>query len=402
MKIALISRPLPPSPSGQAMMLYRLLKDVDPGKYVLITGQSSDHATEETSYSQRLPGKYFYLSTEREYRQQFATLYQDSVNITLGTYRRARQIARIIRDEKCDAVVSCSSGDDRIDVPSGLVAGRLAHVPFYVYLFDTYSHMWIQPRSQFIGRWLEPFILKRAAGVITTNDFVQQMLRERYGVESVVIHNPCDLTAYERPLTEAEKAEPPDDDVRIVFTGSVFEAHFEAFRNLIEALRRIGRPEIKVHIYTAQPAFLLERAKVTGPVVIHQHETVFAMPGIQRRAAILFLPLAFNTPYPELIRVSSPSKIGEYLAAGRPILVHAPPDSFIATYFRRHECGLVVDRNDPGAVAEAVEKLLADKELQQRLIANAWERVHADFSLPAAREKFAQFMKFDELGEERE
>jgi glycosyltransferase involved in cell wall biosynthesis len=262
--------------------------------------------------------------------------------------------------------------------------------------------MWIQPRSRFIGRWLEPFILKRAAGVITTNDFVQQMLRERYGVESVVIHNPCDLDAYERPLAESENAEQPANDVRIVFTGSVFEAHFEAFRNLIEALRRIGRPEIKVHIYTAQPAFLLERAQVTGPVVIHQHEPVFAMPGIQRRAAILFLPLSFNTPYPDLIRVSSPSKLGEYLAAGRPILVHAPPDSFIATYFRRHECGLVVDRNDPGAVAEAVERLLADRELQQRLIANAWQRVQADFSLPAAREKFAQFMKFDEPGEERE
>jgi len=395
MKIAVISRPLPPSPSGQAMMLYRLLKDVDPGKYCLISGQSSDHAADETNYSQRLPGKYFYLSTEHEYRQQFATLYQDSVNISLGTFLRARQIARIVKDEKCDAVVSCSSGDDRLDVPSGLWASRLAGVPFYVYLFDTYSHMWIQPRSQFIGRWLEPFILKRASGVITTNDFVQQMLRERYGVESVVIHNPCDLDAYQRPLAGSEER---DGQVRIVYTGSVFEAHFEAFRNLIEALRQIGRPEIKAHIYTAQPAFLLERSGVSGPVVIHQHETVFAMPAIQRRAGMLFLPLSFNTPYPELIRVSSPSKIGEYLAAGRPILVHAPPDSFIATYFRRHECGLVVDRNDPRALAEAVQRLLADKDLQRRLIANAWERVQADFSLPAARAKFSQFMKFDEPG----
>ncbi|MDX6559886.1 MAG: hypothetical protein QOF72_2935 [Blastocatellia bacterium] len=380
-------------------MLYRLLKGVDPGKYCLISAQSVDHASAETDYSQKLQGKYFYLSTRHEYRQPQATLFQDLINISLGMLMRARQIARIIRDEKCEAVLSCSSGDDRLDVPAGLLASRLAGVPFYVYLFDTYSHMWIQPRSRFIGRRLEPIVVKQAAGVITTNDFVQQMLRERYGVESLVIHNPCDLTQYESPLEAPYKQ---DNEVRIVYTGAVYDAHYEAFRNLIEAIGKLGRREVRVHVYTAQPHSLLEERGVRGPVIIHQHKSVFAMPPIQRRADVLFLPLSFNTPYPELIKVSSPSKIGEYLAARRPILVHAPPDSFIATYFRRHQCGLVVDRNDPGVLAQAIERIISDEDLQRRLIANAGERAHADFSLTAARSKFARIMKLDEPGETRE
>ena len=376
-------------------MLYRLLKDVDPGKYCLLSALG-EPASAETHHSQKLPGKYFHLSTKHEYSQANTSLWGDLVNISLGTILRAKQIARIVRDEKCKAVLSCSSGDDRLDVPSGLLASRLAGVKFYLYLFDTYSHMWIRPRSRFIGRRVEPIVVKKADGVITTNDFVRDLLHERYGIESLVIHNPCDLSAYERVLNVPAT---PDSDVKIVFTGAIYEAHYEAFRNLIQALGQINRRDVLVHIYTAQPPSLLAARGVSGPVVLHPHEPVFAMPAIQRQADILFLPFSFNTPYPELIKVSSPSKIGEYLAARRPILVHAPPDSFIATYFRRHECGVVVDQNDPRALARAIELLLSDEGLRQRLSEKAWERAQADFSLDAARSRFARFMKLDEPGE---
>ena len=78
------------------------------------------------------------------------------------------------------------------------------------------------------------------------------------------------------------------------------------------------------------------------------------MPGIQRNADILFLPLAFNSPYPEIIKTSSPGEIGEYLAGKKPILVHAPSDSFISWYFRKYNCGCVVDDDDSEKLAAAI------------------------------------------------
>jgi glycosyltransferase involved in cell wall biosynthesis len=81
--------------------------------------------------------------------------------------------------------------------------------------------------------------------------------------------------------------------------------------------------------------------------------------------------------------------------ARRPILVHAPPDSFIATYFREHECGLVVDENDPRALARGVERILTDTDLRQKLSRNAWKRAQVDFSLAAARSKFAELFGFE-------
>jgi len=81
--------------------------------------------------------------------------------------------------------------------------------------------------------------------------------------------------------------------------------------------------------------------------------------------------------------------MAEYLAASRPILVHAPAESFVAQYFRRHDCGLVISTQDPDALAQALGRLRVDTALRERLSVNAWARARADFDLARARADFA-------------
>jgi glycosyltransferase involved in cell wall biosynthesis len=139
----------------------------------------------------------------------------------------------------------------------------------------------------------------------------------------------------------------------------------------------------------------LAQKGIDGPVVIHRARPLTEMPGNQRRAVILFLPLSFNSPYPEVIKTSAPGKLGEYLASRRPILVHAPADSFVAWYFRRYDCGVVVDREDPEALRRAIEEILNNVELQQKLCANAWDRALADFSCQVVQIRFAELLNLE-------
>ena len=99
------------------------------------------------------------------------------------------------------------------------------------------------------------------------------------------------------------------------------------------------------------------------------------IPSIQRDADILFLPLAFDSPYPDLIKTASPSKMPEYLAAGRPILIHAPEYSYIAHYARERGFGMVVDRPDPEELKRALLLLLEDESLRKRVVLNALKTV---------------------------
>jgi len=107
---------------------------------------------------------------------------------------------------------------------------------------------------------------------------------------------------------------------------------------------------------------------------------------------VLFLPLAFRSQCPEVIRTSAPMKFGEYLAAGGPILAHAPPGAFVSEHCRRHDCGLVVDDTDPASLVDALQALAGDDALRARLMTNAQTRARADFAIDVARARFAEVL----------
>ena len=83
--------------------------------------------------------------------------------------------------------------------------------------------------------------------------------------------------------------------------------------------------------------------------------------------------------------------MAEYLASGRPVLVHAPRDSFVSWYFNRYECGLVVDRKDPAALSQAIWRLPDDADLR-RVGANAHTCAERDFSLEVTRSAFLRLL----------
>jgi glycosyltransferase involved in cell wall biosynthesis len=203
------------------------------------------------------------------------------------------------------------------------------------------------------------------------------------------VRNPVDLIDY--PATPDPQA-PDEEDLRIVFTGSIYAAHYDAFRNLLAAMKMLNRPGLRLHAYTEQPPEKLAEQGISGPIVFHAHEKLSAMPSVQRQADILFLPLAFTSPYPDIVRTSAPTKTGEYLASHRPILVHSPEDSWLSWYFREHDCGMVVDKSDPAELARALAQLLDDADLRRRLTANAWRRAEDDFNLDVAREHFLNLL----------
>ena len=147
-----------------------------------------------------------------------------------------------------------------------------------------------------------------------------------------------------------------------------------------------GRCDITVHLYTPQSLHHMRENGITGPlVVVHKAQSAASMPAIQHDADILFLPLSFDNDLREMVKTSAPAKIGEYLASKKPVLVHAPRDSFVAWYFKKYRCGLVVDDDSPEILAQAIHRLLTDENFCQEITQNAYERVKADFDVNAAR-----------------
>jgi len=399
MRFAFIAEHLPPSTqwAGQTSGIRRLLEPLDPASYCLVSRVDYNAAPYANAPS-RLPATYRHVPEPFARRAVESRLdVPRAWGSALGNAAAAvAGTAAAFRRERCEAIVA--STDTAPDLLIAYAVSRLLRVPYYAYLFDDYLTKWHHyTRSmRVVAQRLEPVLLRGAAGVIVANDDLRDELERRYGLRATVIRNSVDLEPYERG-----GAHPPpfaSEEIRLVFTGAVYWAHYDAMRNLVAALESLPAVNARLHAYTPSPSLDLVEEGVAGPVVVHPQQPSGAMPRLQREAHVLFLPLAFERPSSDFTRTAAPAKMGEFLAARRPILVHAPADSFVSSYFREHECGLVVDEPDPAKLAAALERLTTDAALRERLAERAWERARADYDLAGARQAFSDMLALGPRG----
>jgi glycosyltransferase involved in cell wall biosynthesis len=382
-RIALVCQALPPSVAAQATLVSRLLRSLPPERYRLIAATAAISRYPGRG-SELLPADTFVLSAELQLNRgsRFGLLpWRIRLNLAIAVAARAGRIARILRAEKCDGVVAFTG--DLADMIASYLAARHVGARFYPYVLDDFTFRELAAAARGVARWLERRLMRDATAVVTLNELMREELRRRHGINAIVIHNPCELDAYD--------ATPPPprahSGLRIVYTGSIYDAHYDAFQNLLAALEALPGV-LPLEIYSDQPAEHLTAHGIVGRLVHRATLPTSTVPIVQQAADVLFLPLAFASPYPEVVRTAAPFKLGEYLAAGRPILVHAPRDSFTAAYFRKHGCGIVVDEPDRAALRAALERLRDDSTLRERLGQAARRRAEADFDAHRARETF--------------
>lgn len=403
-KLALVSHDIPPGDSGQAIMVDRLFKDVNRAHYCLIS--STDHRA-HTFPNNLLPQAtdglraHFYHIGPKTFHINWKLLHSSSrrqqirelARAVKATVEHTWQIRRFVKREQCQALLGCSG--NVIDLPAAYFASKLAGVPFYAYLFDYYRYQAIVPAYKPFMALMERTVLKGAKTVIVPNTYLANEYQRRYGVQCEVIHNPLDPTLLHEADGDQEVPLPvTEGEVKILYTGQVYDAHYDAFVDLVQALEALNDPISKLHIYTAQPVETLKQSGIRGEaVVFHPHQPQSRIRLLQRQADILFLPLAFHSPYPEIIKTSAPSKMAEYLASGRPILAHVPEKSFVSWYFTTYQCGLVVEQKDPQLLVEALQRLRSDAALRQMLVKNARERAKIDFDLQTARDSLFNILQ---------
>jgi glycosyltransferase involved in cell wall biosynthesis len=277
------------------------------------------------------------------------------------------------------------------DLPAGCLASRLSHIPFVAYMFDDYAYQWTGAFRS-LSILMERKVVKRAKGMIVPNEYLHEAYNRRYGVIGTLIRNPSPL--YD--LDELDKAERvlEKEAANIVYAGAVYHANDDALRNLVEAMSRIGRRDVRFHIYTSQAEQEIKERGVAGPgVIYHAHISESEITKVLRQADILFLPLAFSSPIQEVIRTSAPGKMGEYLSVAKPILVHAPRDSFCSWFFQSHECGVVVTNSDSGLLAKQIENIMTNREVQKTLSEKARRVSEKFFRIEESQKTFIDVIR---------
>jgi len=204
-------------------------------------------------------------------------------------------------------------------------------------------------------RKVEDAAAHRSRGIITLSAAAVEILRERYG-EAVagkcrVITTCVDLDRF------ALSPPPPTDPLRLLLAGTLSPVYDVAgMVRLVARLRARGGRPVTLTVLTPDPgpwrSELEEVGAVTGwvdaadmPAEVSAHHVGLSMRNLD----------VSN-------RAATPTKLGEFLAAGRPVVV-SPGLGDMDRVVADHDCGVVVDdRSDDGLdrAAAEIERLSED------------------------------------------
>ena len=224
-----------------------------------------------------------------------------------------------------------------------------------------------------------------AAQVITVSDFNEAHLARTFGLDSsrlTRIYNGLDLERF--------GWQPPTDGAAdILAVGRLVEK--KGFHILVEAMlileergltarcAIIGAGEDEPRLRTQIAACGLEDSvRLTGP--IPQRDII----GQMRNAAVLACPCVVSR---DGNRDGLPTVLVEAMALGLPVV--STDVVGIPELVRDGDTGLCVAEGDPMALADAIERLLGDTTLRQRLSRSARALIEAEFEINrnAARQR---------------
>ena len=388
-RFALLSHLLPPSATGQPVMIGRLLSGVAPEEYCLIGLAGASPPEAAVVAGGTLPATRHLLPVEQRLRGA------GRVGLPVLDWRwrlrqRSRNLRSLLRSAAVQALVACSG--DLLNIPAAALAAGGTGTRVIAYYFDDYPLQWIPSSERRFAVDFERRLIAQGSAFIVPNEFLRDELLRRGAGRVAIVRNPLPDDHFPDAAAAPWPTNPGTLDV--VFAGAIYHAHADAFRNLLAAMALVSDLRPKLRLLTAQPRSDLERIGVAGPRVERSgHLDDEQIQHALRAADVLFLPLAFDSPIAEVIRTSSPGKLADYLITGRPVLLHAPSDSFPVQYARRNACAWVVDRKAPQILADTLREIVSEASARRTVTGQAVDCARRDFSAESARGAFLELLE---------
>lgn len=404
-KVLIVSSWAPPSPGGSPQSLYNLLRQFPPGSFAILTALAPiraragsvgswldcdyyfyDHATlqpdKQTDLEVRIS------DTKRDVKwaaRAWTWLIQSprlaglrlAIPIPSQVIRMTRKALALDHEFRPTVVLGLS------DYGLGLIAAAtISHIlgiPLVYLILDIYKGNKLGWPLALIARLAEKPLLSRARIIAVNNEGTRDFYAARYpdlADRLAIVRNVVDSKPYAGLRTPYIPMAP----YSIVFSGSIYWAQEQSIRNLLAAMLFLRDIPIQLRLYVVTPPRWLFSAIASLANVTLQSASADQMPAIQTKADILFLPLSWVDSGRDIIATATPGKLADYLQAGRPILVHAPPYAYISNYARQQGFAEVVDQDSPEALADGIRRILNNPVRSQAMVEQALITAERDCS----------------------
>jgi glycosyltransferase involved in cell wall biosynthesis len=291
-----------------------------------------------------------------------------------------------IKRRRVEAIISIVQGRYYL---SAALAGWVTGTPHVAVVHDHFFQT-----STFLGKVLRRLTkrtLRSAAHIYAVSPEMQRLVLDESGMQSEI-----QLPSTTIPSNQPDGRMQVDGGTGpvILFAGTVGYTVKDCLDLLVDLiisgkLKEYQLPKATLHLCTPLTDVEMVKFGWNCPGIINRGWVPQSeLPKILSQAGILFLPYSFLQVARSAVETAFPSKIADYLAAGRPILVFGPKYSSLVRYAREQSFAEIVDEFSPTALARSIQKITFSPGDCQRLAARTREVLSANHDMERQRRRF--------------
>ncbi|MBN2105749.1 glycosyltransferase [bacterium] len=363
MSILVLTHSFPPKPSGSAIVMRNVLLEFPENSYYVIT-QTSKAVEKDVSFDDRKMPLYRMKLPRRADESYKLRLLFMPVIFAVSLWLCIRK--------KCDRILSVYPCFAYLIV--GYLLSRALKLKYYLYMHDTFEEAVGSIR---ILAWLAVMFEKRAFSsathVFVLTKGLQKLYQKKYPqIETVLIpHSIVPDSAVSSKNINVRKFN-KNDEITIAFTGAVTLMNVDTLAVLVEAIQQIKKYKIRLIITTRSDKKWLSEHGISGDNVTVDYKTdKQEVLNVQRSADILFLPMAFDSPFPIETQTALPTKTFEYMGSGVPILVLAPEDAHLTEFVSLNMLSFSVTDKSVASLKDGIIRLIENRENRIQIVQNA-------------------------------
>ena len=259
---------------------------------------------------------------------------------------------------------------DGVHLVAAFRAAQQLGLPFYAHMHD----LWLENTQKGTAQaclaalW-EPRILCHAARVLCMTEAMQRHYEKKYGIQPELLPH-CiadrDLDSAPTTLRPPQRKRPT-----VLFVGAVSNPmNLDALKVLAEASELLPQ-DYELLFCTSWNREDLASSGIRSSRLQVQYVSRQEVQRLQGEVDVLVAPLSHKNGSPDEVRTVFSTKLLEYLIAGRPIVVFAPPGSYHATSAQKAGWGYVVTEDSPPALAAAIQQVATNTTLAASLVQGA-------------------------------
>ena len=233
--------------------------------------------------------------------------------------------------------------------------------------------------------------LRAASRVAVISEGMQAEYRCRFGLDTILLRHGIHPSLVQPPASKPQQ----ENQLVIGLAGSLYghEARTTLFRALASTGWNIAGRAVRLRILSNEfNVQVSAHADIEFLGWRSVSETIRLLSGCD----LLYLPYWFDPNFRYTARVCFPTKLAAYLAAGRPVLVHAPVASAPSQFFSQYAAGEVCDSLEPNDLLAACTRLLSDEARYGTATAAASQAIREELGLHVFLRRFADLIGGDD------